>query len=67
LQKNKEVIVKWHNQSGLWWNETCAKVLEVFGLPGDRYTYHPTTEHMVFLFTTEKDAILCTLLLSERL
>lgn len=63
-----EVVVHWHyGQSGLWWNETCILVMEVFGLPGDKYTYHPTIEHMIFLFNDEKDAILCRLLLSERL
>jgi len=67
LQKNKEVIIPWQGQNSIWWNEACAQVLEVFGLPGDRYTYHPTIEHMVFLFKNEKDAILCKILLSERL
>ncbi|MEY3311439.1 MAG: hypothetical protein RL348_772, partial [Bacteroidota bacterium] len=53
-----EVRVGWHSgQNGIWWNETCAKVMELFGLPGDKYTYHPTVEHMIFLFADEKDAI----------
>jgi hypothetical protein len=41
-------------------------VLEVFGLPGDRFMYHPYEEYMVFEFESEKDATTCKLLLSER-
>ena len=67
LPNTNEVIVPWTGQNSIWWNEACAQVLEVFGLPGDKYTYHPTIEHMVFLFKSEKDAILCKILLSERL
>lgn len=62
-----EVKINWNNQSGIWWNEACVSVVEVFGLPGERYTYHPTVEHMIFLFKNEKDAILCKILLSEQL
>jgi len=30
-----EVIIGWHAPNGeFWWNETCAMVVEVFGLPG---------------------------------
>jgi hypothetical protein len=61
------VVVKWNNQSVLWWNECCALVLEVFGLPGDRFIYHPYEDYMTFNFKNEKDASLCKLLLSERL
>ena len=59
--------VEWDNQNGFWWNETCAVVLEVFGLPGNRYTSHPTQDAMFFNFKSVKDADLCRILLSERL
>jgi len=62
---NLEVKIKWNNQHGFWWNEACAMVVKVFGVPGARYTYHPTISDMIFLFNNEKDAILCKLLLSE--
>jgi hypothetical protein len=61
------VIVRWNNQKEYWWDETCAMVLEQFGLPGERYTSHPTENKMMFKFFNEKDATMCRLLLSERL
>lgn len=61
------VRVNWNNQSVPWWNECCAMVLEVFGLPGNRFMYRPHEDYMIFEFKTEKDAALCRILLSERL
>ncbi len=61
------VTVVWDNQNGFWWNETCAMVLEVFGLPGDRFVYAPHEDYMTFKFNNQKDADLCRILLSERL
>ncbi len=61
------VTVTWDNQNGFWWNETCALVLEVFGLPGNRYESKPETDYMSFTFKNPKDADLCRILLSERL
>ena len=61
------VTLQWNNRGVHWWNESCALVLEVFGLPGQRFMYHPYEEHMVFEFKTEKDQSLCKILLSERL
>jgi hypothetical protein len=62
-----ELVIPWHNQDNNWWNETCASVVEVFGLPGDRYTYHPRYEDMRFLFTSKKDYHLCKILLSDKI
>jgi len=65
---SNRVIVKWENsQTGVWWNETCAMVLEVFGLPGERYESKPSHDAMFFDFKSNKDADLCRILLSERL
>ena len=61
------VIVAWNNQREYWWSETCAMVLEVFGLPGERYSTHPKYDAMFFDFKNKKDADLCRILLSERL
>ena len=63
-----EVIVdwQWHNGES-WWNETCAMVVEVFGLPGQRFVYTPSEDFMTFCFKSKKDAELCKILLSERL
>ena len=64
---SNRIIVLWDNQNGFWWNETCAMVLEVFGLPGDRYESKPSHDSMFFDFKNKKDADLCRILLSERL
>ena len=61
------VTVLWDNQTEFWWNETCAMVLEVFGLPGHKYESKPKADHMSFTFKNRKDADLCRILLSERL
>lgn len=39
------------------WDETCAWAIENFGLPGDRFTTHPTEHYMDFFFKDERDAI----------
>ena len=62
-----ELRIPWHNQNNNWWNETCADVVEVFGLPGERYTYHPRYEDMMFYFNSKKDYQLCKILLSDRI
>ena len=64
---SNRVVVLWDNQNGFWWNETCAMVLEVFGLPGDRYESKPSHDAMFFDFKSTKDADVCRILLSERL
>jgi hypothetical protein len=61
------VSLPWRGQDKYWWNEACADVLEVFGLPGDRYTSHPTMDQMDFHFKSKKDADLCQILLSEKI
>lgn len=65
---NNTVTVLWDDrQTGFWWNETCAMVLEVFGLPGNRYESKPEHDCMSFTFKNKKDADLCKILLSERI
>lgn len=63
------VQVDWQyaGQGTIWWNETCALVLEVFGLPGNRFMYTPSIDHMIFKFKSKYDEDLCRILLSERL
>lgn len=39
------------------WNEICAWTIDQFGLPGTRFTWHPTEDYMDFWFYNEKDAI----------
>lgn len=61
------VSLPWQSQSGIWWNEACADVIEVFGLPGEKFTSHATTNYMEFYFKSSKDAELCKILLSEKI
>lgn len=67
LMFDHHVRIDWNNQNGFWWNETCAMVLEVFGLPGGRFVYVPHEDYMIFEFKSKKDEDLCRVLLSERL
>ncbi len=61
-----EVILDWEpHHSTIWWNEQCAKVLEVFGLPGERYIYTPSVDFMTFTFKDKKDAFMCRLMFSD--
>jgi hypothetical protein len=61
------VQVDWDHGIGTayGWNDACAKVLGVFGLPGERFYYRPKEEFMIFIFKSKKDADLCRILLSE--
>ena len=52
------VRIPWKKGDIIDWNETCAWAIEKFGLPGDRFTSHPTEDYMDFHFKDEKDAIL---------
>jgi hypothetical protein len=66
--EERTVTVPWHaGQNGFWWNETCIMVIEIFGLPGDRFRYSPTPDKMEFYFNTTEDAFLCKILLSDRI
>ena len=64
LQKplNKQVTrvtLDWrkHRDSIPIWNEICAWTIETFGLPGGKFTWHPTEDYMIFDFIDERDAI----------
>jgi len=43
------------------WDIISAWVLEKFGLPGDKFTTHPTENHMDFVFRNKHDAEIFTL------
>jgi hypothetical protein len=61
------ITVPWKNQSNTWWNETCANILEHFGLPGDRYVTEITADHMHFDFSDDRDALLCKIMISDKI
>lgn len=60
------INIPWTSQSDLWWNDMCADVFEVFGLPGGRYESEPSTECLKFYFKNEKDFLLCQILVSDK-
>lgn len=65
--ENNTVTVFWKNQSNVWWNETCADILEVFGLPGEKYTTEVSPDSMKFHFKNYKDAFMCKIMISQEL
>jgi hypothetical protein len=40
------------------WNQVCARAIEMFGLPGDRFTTHANIHYMDFVFASNKDALM---------
>lgn len=40
------------------WNLVCARAIEMFGLPGDRFETHANVLYMDFIFKSNKDALL---------
>jgi hypothetical protein len=59
------VTVPWESQSNHWWNETCANIIEHFGLPGGKYTTEVSADDMRFFFKDDRDALMCRILISE--
>lgn len=65
---NNSIVIDWLPGDTIeGWDNALVKLLEVFGLPGNRYTCHPTDLFMVIKFKSEKDAALCRIMLSEKL
>ena len=57
--------IAWHSKGTMSWNEICSRVLEDFGLPGDRYTTEVGLLEMAFIFRDPKDLLLFKLKWSE--
>ena len=60
------VTVPWESKSNVLWNETCADIIEHFGLPGGKYSTEVSTEYMKFIFYDDRDALMCQLLVSDK-
>lgn len=39
------------------WDQIGILAVQTYGLPGGKYTTHPTTEYMDFYFKDHKDAV----------
>ena len=51
--------IDWHpGDYNEQWNHMLARCVEVFGLPGDRYTTRVNADYMDFLFRDEQDRLL---------
>jgi len=44
------------------WNEVCAWAIERYGLPGDRFQSHANVNYMEFVFKSDKDALMMSLM-----
>jgi hypothetical protein len=62
-----KVTVPWKSQNNQWWNETCATIVEHFGLPGGKYTTEVSVDEMNFIFHNDQDALMCKILVSDLL
>ena len=61
------VTVPWENQPNVWWNETCASIIDHFGLPGGKYVTEVNENYMNFIFYDDRDALLCKIMISEKI
>lgn len=69
MEKKSNLCVKipWTGQKDFWWNQTCADIMEVFGLPGGRYITEANTECLAYYFQNEKDYLMCQVLVSDKI
>ena len=58
MQDYTTCVVAWSEEinSITAWNDVCTWAIEYFGLPGGKFTTHPTEEYMEFKFTSPHDA-----------
>jgi len=61
------VNVRWGRSANTaqQWDHICDWSIDMFGLPGDRYTWHPSHDNMIWRFRLPQDAILFTLKFGE--
>jgi hypothetical protein len=54
------IRVPWENpyDKDHMWNELLAWTVEIYGLPGERVSFHPTEQWMDFTFDDEQDALM---------
>lgn len=61
-----EIKVAWKDGDNVIdWTDKCARVLETFGLPGDKYITQVSENHLVFSFIDVEDAVMAKLMLGE--
>ena len=45
------------------WTDKCTRVLESFGLPGNKYMTKVTEDYMIFSFIEAEDALMARLII----
>ena len=56
------VTVPWRRGDTMeYWDQMCVWVVEQFGLPGDRFMFHPSANDMDFCFRNSEDAVFFSL------
>lgn len=59
-----EVKVAWKDGVSVSdWPDKCTRIMESFGLPGDKYITQVTENHMVFDFNDAEDAVMARLII----
>lgn len=53
------VSIPWNSSDS--WQQACVRAIELFGLPGDRFTAHHYISDTCFVFATETDAVVFAL------
>lgn len=48
------------------WNHVCARMIDRFGLAGDRYTTEMTASYILFYFTSAEDALVAKLMVGDQ-
>jgi hypothetical protein len=48
------------------WNEVCAWAIERFGLPGEKFRTEANVDYMDFIFKSNKDALMMSLMWNGR-
>jgi hypothetical protein len=59
-----DVKISWNNgDTYTEWDEKCIRVIETFGLPGNKFTTKLGDDCLVFSFTDPEDAVMAQLML----
>ena len=57
--EDKTVMVYWQDGDRIQsWDQACIQAIELFGLPGDKFTTELNQNWMAFTFNTVEDALL---------
>ena len=59
-----EIKVAWKDGDSVSdWTDKCARVLQSFGSPGNKYMTQVTEDYMIFSFVDAEDALMARLII----